>query len=200
MANVNATCPAGTVLIERGGKVHPDEPSFCLEITEVTRAAERAYWGKRQKSEFKGIVKWALWKEDNKPANLRTWHEARQYCAAKYQGGDLPTNKQWEKACGDKKYCTASGELKPSEADIGSDTERGPAEVTAFPPNSQGVKNMTGGVAEWIRDSSMYGKYIRGGSWDDNTEWSFSSLTEGDPDESYLTVGFRCVAQPISKK
>lgn len=92
-----------------------------------------------------------------KPAILRTWQEARDSCAGRYPGGDLPTVAQWEKACGGKKYCTASGQLRPTEARYGEKDEAGPVDVGSYPPSANGVYDMTGSVEEWTRDDNGKG-------------------------------------------
>src|SRR5262245_51164156 len=50
-----------------------------------------------------------------KPAVLKTWQEAREYCQTTYPTGDLPTNREWEKACGDEDYCVAGWVINHSE-------------------------------------------------------------------------------------
>ncbi|OGQ23111.1 MAG: hypothetical protein A3I05_00745 [Deltaproteobacteria bacterium RIFCSPLOWO2_02_FULL_44_10] len=41
-------CPEGTVLIDKGGEIHPDEPAFCIEKTEVTQLDDRRFWEERK--------------------------------------------------------------------------------------------------------------------------------------------------------
>lgn len=134
-----------------------------------------------------------------KPAMLRTLDESREYCRVKYLGGDLPTNRQWEKACGDKKYCTVSGELRHTEARFSS-LGKGPVDVDSYAPNANGVKNMTGNVEERTRELDRDGwNIIRGGSW--FTGSLFGVMRAGIcyhklPDDRDVGVGFRCVAPP----
>jgi len=133
-----------------------------------------------------------------KPAVLRTWQEAREYCQGTYPGGDLPTERQWENACGDKTYCTASGNLNHREAIYDA---RGSADVGSTPANPRGVQDMTGTVWEWMRDDTVDGyKRIRGGSWSsygDIVGLRAVNRGYGRPGDRGV-VGFRCVAPPLS--
>jgi formylglycine-generating enzyme required for sulfatase activity len=128
-----------------------------------------------------------------KPAVLRTWHEARAYCQGAYRGGDLPTDRQWDNACGDKKYCTASGDLNQRKA---IDNVAGPNDVGSTPPNPRGVQDMTGNVWEWLRDDVDGGyKRLGGGS---NALGDRNGRSVPDIWDTY--VGFRCVAPPQDSK
>lgn len=49
-------CPTGMVPIKSGNGVHPDEPTFCIGATEVTQAADAAFWAKRQQSGYELVV------------------------------------------------------------------------------------------------------------------------------------------------
>ena len=92
-------CPEGAVLIASGGKVYPDEPAFCIDVSKITQEKDNAFWIERQQSGFdlkslpqpKGDLAGPA-----KPAVLRTWGQAMDYCKAK--GGHLPTQQQLEKA------------------------------------------------------------------------------------------------------
>lgn len=248
MAEVNK-CPEGMVLINTGGKVQPDEPAFCIERTQVTQAADRAFWAERQKSGYgyelvvtkkdgstarernpqerplktqaaariqqddvSGVqVKPVVVKDkpqpdgnsvgDKKAAILRTWDEAEEYCATQYLGGHLPTNRQWEKACGDKGYCESSGELKASEAVYDISIYEQLANVDASPPNANGVQGMNGDVWEWTRDDAVDGsKFIRGGEPFNVLPWYqralISAFLLGVPVFDVSYVAFRCIASP----
>ena len=131
-----------------------------------------------------------------KPAVMRKLQEARDVCAGLYPGGDLPTEKQWENACGKGEYCTASGNLNHTEAiyDV-----NGPADVGSTPANPRGVQDMTGNVWEWMSDDVEGGyKRIRGGAWYGNDAWYLHADCRGSshPDYRNNNVGFRCVAPP----
>jgi len=136
-----------------------------------------------------------------KPAVMRTWQEARDVCAGLYPGGDLPTERQWENACGSGTYCTASGNLNHTEAIYDAD---GPADVGSTPANPRGVQDMTGNVWEWMKDDVEGGyKRIRGGSWSLNVDWSLRAVYRNygyHPGYRDLDVGCRCVAPPQDSK
>jgi formylglycine-generating enzyme required for sulfatase activity len=140
-------------------------------------------------------------KGDRKPAVYVKWGEARGYCEFKYgKGADLPTEMQWENACGSGTYCTASGNLNPTEAIYDAD---GPADVGSTLPNPQRVQDMTGNVWEWVLGGvdDVY-KRIRGGSWATYHGYDWYLLADyrhnliSDFRGSY--VGFRCVAPAMS--
>lgn len=142
-----------------------------------------------------------------KPAVMRTWQEARDVCAGLYPGGDLPTERQWENACGKGEYCTASGTLDYMEAIYRAD---GPADVddpgADKRVNKQGVQDMTGNVREWTRGTFEDGQEVmRGGSWFDyffverelRADLRYFGST---PDFSSDHVGFRCAVSPQDSK
>lgn len=198
------TCPVGTVLLKSGQGVHPDEPTFCIDATETTQAADTAFWAKRQQSGYKKRPQPAgALAGPKKPAVLRTWAEARTYCQATYPGGDLPTERQWEQACGGKEYCTASGTLNHREAIYDA---AGPANVGATLANSQGVYDMTGNVLEWTLDDyepgSPFNKTLRSGQWNFNYPVILRAAFRHDshPGNRGRGVGFRCVARPQNSK
>lgn len=272
------------VLVEGGSRLHPDEPPFCMNVTEISQEEDEFFWSERAlqktgyqlgitddeyidltpvgiESAFLGEIeiskycrdkkswKTHAWKarkcrlatgasksiaevyrkmneqikagtyppyevkhspKENglgpkKPATMRSWIEAREYCQGTYPGGELPTKSQWDVACGDFPFCTATGfQLKKTEARF-EDKERGPADVDSYPPNANGLKNMTGNVAEWTLEESEFpvdGKIARGGAWDD---WLGDGLhgpldmSEGSRRRLLAhddNLGFRCVAEP----
>ena len=138
-----------------------------------------------------------------KPAVYRSWNDAREFCQGMYKGGDLPTIKQWDKACGNGEYCTSGGGLSHSEAvyyDPDKGEENGPMDVGSKPPNTNGVYDMTGNVWEWLRDATSDGsyRYYTGGSWGQLVSYTLSAAYRGssDPDSRDGSAGFRCVAPP----
>jgi len=220
-------CPAGMVLIEPKGAVHPDEPAFCIGKTEVTQEEDNRFWAGRLKKGFELLIKLVsgetrkqtnsqeaplrleaakqIRKSDvlgvevksvvtepkpqpkenmagpRKPAVLRTWAEAREYCQTMYPGGDLPTNHQWDKNA-------------VFEVD-------NPADVGSKPANPKGFNYyMKENVMEWTRDNvADRFRYIRGGPWDYYHSSGMSpSIRVSHPDFRDDRVGFRCVAPALS--
>lgn len=80
------------------GAVHPEEPEFCLGIEEVPQKAFMDFLKTRHPDEYREIKKLLdknpIVKGNRKPAVFAKWGEAREYCAAMYPGGDLPTGWQ----------------------------------------------------------------------------------------------------------
>lgn len=254
-------CPAGMVLKSTGGGgPHPDEPDYCIDITEVDQQSTEPFLAQRAQSCYELVVtkkdgsteriqippdedveeavstiarrsdvarvvsgrvedvaevvrgRVASFARPETPGNLKgprkpaiyfTYDEARTYCRWKYHGGDLPTNRQWERACGDKEYCKAS-EGNHNETSFASSGSKGPVDVDSYALNANGVKNMRSNVRERTRDLSYSNMNItRGGSWGSFSEWSF---TINAPDGRFHfgvsthgrfhQVGFRCVAPP----
>jgi len=147
---------------------------FWLGETEVTQAQWQAVMGSNP-SRFRGSdlpvekVSWNDIQEFIKRLNGRTGKRFR-----------LPTEAEWEYACreGGRKVRYCNGKDKASKSEInygGRETEP----VASFAPNSLGLYDMSGNVAEWTCSASTesyYGienlcvasahKYsLRGGSW-----------------------------------
>lgn len=143
-----------------------------------------------------------------KPAVLRTWLEARQYCQESYPGGDLPTWTQWRMACWNRDrenyICTASGELKKTEARFGEPEDAGPVDVDSYPPNANGVKNLVGNVGEWILHPPRAGGFKVGGSWMfEPGRYKIAGLINAlllHPGQGFSSswnwLGYRCIASP----
>jgi formylglycine-generating enzyme required for sulfatase activity len=194
---------------------------FAIHTTEVTQEFFHKIMGlldstKRypDKSAFKG---------PNKPVQNITWENAQYAC--KVLGGDLPTEAQWEYAgragrnegvlwkLDDEssvgRYAVfAANSLKKGK---GNSAEYGPHDVATKNPNAWGLYDMSGNVAEWIRDNyfaitfsieksnpqgSFWGtsKVLKGGSWKDKVK-KLNMTVRDDEDPRYWSdwIGFRCV-------
>ena len=140
----------------------------------------------------------------NMAAVNRSWQDARTYCQNVYKGGDLPTKKQWDTACGNGEFCTKSGtkEKLDEEADYGRDFSAAPLHVKAYPSNPTGIYGMSGGVWEMTLEDDEGSKkkfILRGGSWGNETkdvraDSQHSTLKKGPQGHA---IGWRCVAPPV---
>lgn len=82
------TCPAGMVLIKANQRPpHYDEPAFCIDATEVTQAADAAFWAARQQSGYELVVT----KKDGTIQTERNGSEVkmRATAATQVQRGDV---------------------------------------------------------------------------------------------------------------
>lgn len=176
--------------------VHAELGAFAIDATEVTEAA----WSTCVEDELCPRIK-ALEHPDRPLTNVSA-DEARAYCLGR--GGDLPSPAQFGRAAGGPTgarfpwgdigpVCErvawgrvdgpcAFGELHPD--DVGTHT----AGATA-----DGVHDLAGNVAEWVRDAEGHVE-IRGGSYRDATPtalktWVGRDATAGD---RFDDVGFRC--------
>ncbi len=149
---------------------------------------------------------------ENYPVVWVTWYGANEY--AKWIGGALPTEAQWEYTCragSTTAYCF--GDSSDDLGDyawyyINSHSKTHP--VGQKKPNAWGLNDMHGNVFEWCSDwySSSYGtiavtdptgpttgtyRVSRGGSWfNDNAHWSRSAKRGySKPDICYENFGFR---------
>jgi iron(II)-dependent oxidoreductase len=150
-----------------------------------------------------------------------TWKEARKYCQWKNQ--ELPTEAQWEKASRGKRPITYPwGNEPPDKTKLNFNSVLGhPAPVGSYEAGKSdyGVYDLSGNVAEWVRDwhypeyylyspkknppgpeKGQY-KVIRGGHWmsnDEDVRLTYRNATV--PKIRSKTVGFRCVAEASQKK
>ena len=153
------------------------------------------------------------------PVTGLKWHEANAY--AQWAGKRLPTEAEWEYAARgtNKRRYPWGSEWRTgfanAENSLGHITS-----VDQFPQNVSpfGVVEMVGNVWEWtasdlttysgmplpkqvmrrqVIDEVIFGKVIRGGSWQDDKEDTTTTIRRGYPadgaDINYDNTGFRCV-------
>ena len=144
-----------------------------------------------------------------------TWKEARAFC--QWQGKQLPTEAQWEKAARGKRPVKYPwGNEKPDKTRVNFNDHVGKTTpVGSYPTGKSdyGVFDLSGNVAEWVRDwhfpeyylfspkenppgpDKGHYKIIRGGNWKNNAEdVNLTYRNATIPKARSKTVGFRCVA------
>lgn len=211
-----AIAPTGMVYLEGGPftmgddeGAFPERPAhtvtldpFFADRTEVTVGAFRKF-RHAYVSSFVG---------DDLPVTGVTWAEARAYCAS--LGKRLPTEAEWERGCrGRHNRPYANGDtFDVAAARTGLSLDAGPTRVGAFPPNGEGLHDVTGNVWEWCADWYDRRTYnreerinprgpvsgtrhvLRGGAWYSNARFSKCTHRPGNfraqKDRSF---GFRCV-------
>ncbi len=219
-----AWIPAGSFQMggfgERDGKpVHTVPLSgYWIYTTPVTVAQFRKYDNANGKKydwkRFKPEWGWV----DNHPMVIVTWDDASAY--AKWAGGSLPTEAQWEKAARggqegeeypwgdgwDAKKCASTDDAKNLFST---------KPVKSYPANGYGLYDMAGNVWEWCSDwydedyyktpeasqkdpigpPNGISQVLRGGAWLVHDEFFFRCAFRLNylPDEWLYGVGFRCV-------
>ena len=152
----------------------------------------------------------------NHPVNNVNWHDARAF--AKWVGGDLPTDAQWERAArGDRNCRYPWGDQPPDETRANFEGRYGDTTpVGQFAPNPFGLYDMAGNVYDWCLDWYSYDyvktapvrdpagpengthKILRGASYgrwadDDQALVHCAFKHKWEPNESSAVWGFRCV-------
>jgi formylglycine-generating enzyme required for sulfatase activity len=130
------------------------------------------------------------------PLTNVTWYKARDLC--RKQGKDLPTERQWEKACrGPEGYIYPYGntyDKRKSRTDLS--WRDGPAVSGAYPESvsGYGVYDMSGNVWEWTLGEDIEGRAVRGGFWQSTDfESRCSNRMFFHPTYPAPNIGFRCV-------
>ena len=147
---------------------------FRLGTIEVTQAQWLAVMSSNP-SKFKG---------DQRPVEQVSWNDIQQFImklnTRSGKGFRLPTEAEWEYACreGGRKVRFCNGKDKASKSEIHFDGSKSKP-VASFAPNSLGLYDMSGNVAEWTC-SAYTASYdgseqkcavsarrysLRGGSW-----------------------------------
>lgn len=150
---------------------------------------------------------------ENHPVVNVTWYGADEF--ARYAGGRLPTEAEWEYACraGTSTPFSTGNCLTDTDAsydwrfpylncaNINSTTPTGTSKVGSYPANAWGLHDMHGNVWEWCSDwYDMYPnsaqnnptgpvlgsmKVVRGGSWYINSLYSRSAMRRSHFPENY---------------
>lgn len=157
---------------------------------------------------------------ERRPVTGLRWHEANAYALS--LGKRLPTEAEWEYAArgNDKRQYPWGPQWRSNAANVGSEVGH-IANVDQFSLNVSpfGVADMVGNVWEWtssdlamysgtplprtimrrgIPDEIVFGKVIRGGSWQSDKEDATTTYRRGyppDADITYDNTGFRCVKE-----
>ncbi len=137
------------------------------------------------------------------PVTGVSWDEASAYC--RWQGKDLPTLFQWEKAARGTLHSAFAVAMPWGMLDGQSISHRanfetaGAAPVDSFPFGMSmfGVYNMAGNVSEWVRNHFDRGFTTVGGSFRDPV-YQFGHFGGRANADTADTVGFRCAISTSS--
>jgi formylglycine-generating enzyme required for sulfatase activity len=173
---------------------------------------EHTQWSIRNASDFGYSV-------DNLPVADVTWYGADEY--ARWAGGSLPTEAQWEYACragtttpfgvgdgtslyadqanfdGRYPYALPGGEIYnyPGNEHPNTYLNR-TVPVGSYPPNAWGLYDMHGNVWEWCSDGSEVSRVLRGGGYNSEASYCRSAYRSYySYSSSYYAsyIGFRVV-------
>ncbi|MDB4929232.1 MAG: serine/threonine kinase [Myxococcaceae bacterium] len=232
---VTPACPTGMVYVppamftmgrttdfaNRYSPAHPVRLSgFCIDLTEVTVAAFGecvAASACAAPDAIRDSCNWGMAARADHPANCLSWTLARTYC--QWRGGDLPTEAQWEYAArgtDDRVYPWGTSQTSSVACwQAAFVSHRTTCPVRSFPAGRSpfGLFDMTGNVAEWVRDAysgydasttplqdpynagtARSSRITRGGQFD-STDTITGSTYFRDRHESELgwqQYGFRC--------
>ena len=153
--------------------------------------------------------------QPNQPVVGITWKEARAFC--QWRSKRLPTEAEWEKAARGKRPTKYPwGNEAPDKTRLNFNSQVGKTTpVGSYPTGKSdyGVFNLSGNVAEWVKDwhfpeyylfspkenppgpEKGHYKIIRGGNWKNNAEdvrLTYRNATV--PKARSKTIGFRCAA------
>lgn len=188
------------------GPVHPvNLAGFSMSRSEVTRGQYRLYCKLTGRGLPPGMPETEA--DDRLPVTNITWAEADAYCG--WVGGRLPTEAEWEYAAAAGKQYTFSGS---NQADgvawYKNNTNGGPVAVQSKNPNSFGLYDLSGNVAEWCQDWYDKGYYAKNGSTQgpaSGTEkvirgGAYNSFTNSPLDGNQLRITYRNSENPGARR
>ncbi|GDX41240.1 hypothetical protein LBMAG21_15320 [Armatimonadota bacterium] len=216
--------PGGKFLM--GDDDRSDNPRHTVELTEyyiyknVVTAGQYEAYCKATGTEMPDAPDFnPNWSKRDHPIVDVNWHEARTY--AKWAGGDLPSEAQWERAArgtDGRKFPWGnefdSSKCWCSKEDWGD--AKGTTSVGKYGVSPEGCTDMAGNVWQWCLDgydrefwvgkssqvinpvnvtANVY-RVLRGGSWydDDPTYFRCADRVNFSPaDWNFYFNGFRCV-------
>jgi formylglycine-generating enzyme required for sulfatase activity len=228
------------LLLQTAGLKRVTVSSFVMDKHEVTNAEYRTFMN-QQGGEQSGLMPDAsAWARagsasslesyfqnsayDDYPVVAVSWSQASSFCQA--QGGRLPTEAEWE-------YAARSGlqgniypwpgfeprdpqgnylaNFSPGRGVYAADGFAFTAPVEAFMPTMWGLFNVSGNVAEWVKDSYVASysslsnfnphyedegeprRVVRGGSWASDDFYIGVGVRDAQAaDEANIYTGFRC--------
>ncbi len=138
----------------------------------------------------------------NNPVDSVSWYDAMEFCQKMTEADTkeekipvgfyytLPTEDEWETLMAD---ATLDNAVTSANSNAG---RSGTAPVGTMKPNSLGLYDMRGNVAQWtLGDSSKAYRVLRGGSWQDWIDINLRPIFRiyVAPDTAQNTFGFRVV-------
>ena len=190
--------------------------TFELSRTAVTNAEYERFDSQHERVLFRG----RLTQQDaaEHPVVNVSWWEA--YLYARWVGGELPTEAQWEYACraGTSTPFSFGENVTPKEVNFNGNNPYGGGDegeyreatvaVGSLPPNEWELREMHGNVWEWCHDwygdyeaspapdpsgpETGIGRVLRGGSWFDRADYARSAQRARlEPGSRNGYLGFR---------